>query len=156
MKKKEQDILWSIVHFNDLSSIQLFDIFELRTAVFVVEQNCAYQEVDKKDKVAYHVMGYSKENKLIAVARILPVGISYDEVSFGRVAVVKKYRLHGIAHKLNVIMLSFIQSRLKTDSVRISAQSHLRSFYERHGFKVVSKEYLEDDIPHVEMLCLAN
>ena len=156
MKKKEQDIIWSIVHFNDLSSTQLFDIFELRTAVFVVEQECPYQEVDYKDKVAHHVMGYTKDNTLIAVGRILPKGVSYKEVSLGRVAIAEDYRGMGIAHQLNDIMVSYIQSRMDTDEIRISAQSHLVKFYAKHLFSVVSEEYLEDDIPHVEMLRLTS
>lgn len=156
MKKKEQDIIWSIVHFNDLSSTQMFDVFELRTAVFVVEQDCPYQEVDAKDKVAYHVMGYTLEGELIAVGRILPLGISYNEVSLGRVAIKESFRGKGIAHRLNEIMVSFIQTRLNTDSIRISAQSHLIDFYSKHSFTVVSEEYLEDNIPHVEMLRSTN
>lgn len=156
MKKKEQDIIWSILHFNDLSSNQLFDMYELRTAVFVVEQDCPYQEVDYKDKVAYHVLGYTKNNDLIAVGRILPAGISYTEVSLGRVAIDMKHRGSGLAHQLNSEMISFINTRLNTDSIRISAQSHLINFYEKHLFKVVSEEYLEDNIPHVEMLRLSS
>ena len=156
MIKKDSNIIWSIVHFNDLSIDQLFDILELRTEVFVVEQDCPYQEVDQKDKESFHVMAYANNMELIAVARILPAGISYEEVSFGRVAVKENYRGKGIAHVLNDRLISFIRSRLLSDKIRISAQSHLLSFYEKHGFKKVSEEYLEDDIPHIEMLLSPN
>lgn len=156
MIQKDNNIIWSIVHFNDLSIDQLFDILELRTEVFVVEQNCPYQEVDQKDKESFHVMAYGNNKELVAVARILPAGVSYKEVSFGRVAVKENFRGKGIAHVLNDRLISFIRSRLLGEEIRISAQSHLLLFYEKHGFKKVSKEYLEDDIPHIEMLLSAN
>jgi len=152
MRKKAPKILWTILHFNDLSTQQLFDLLKLRTEVFVVEQNCPYQEVDDKDLSAYHVMGYSNKKELIAIARILPKGISYPEISIGRVAVKQSYRNIGLAHELNERSIRFIENRLLATSIRLSAQSHLQSFYEKHRFKVVSEEYLEDGIPHVEML----
>jgi ElaA protein len=152
MRKKAPKILWTILHFNDLSIQQLFDLLKLRTEVFVVEQNCPYQEVDDKDLSAYHIMGYSNKKELIAIARILPKGISYAEISIGRVAVKQAHRNKGLAHELNERSIRFIENRLLATSIRLSAQSHLRSFYEKHRFKVVSEEYLEDGIPHVEML----
>lgn len=152
MGKKAVNILWSIVHFNDLSTWQLFDLYKLRTEVFVVEQDCPYQEVDEKDLSAFHVLGYSNKRELIAVSRILPKGISYEEASIGRVAIKASYRNLGLAHLLNERSIQFIETRLNTSSIRLSAQSHLRSFYEKHQFNVVSEEYLEDGIPHIEML----
>jgi ElaA protein len=154
MKKKEGNILWSIIQFNDLSVQQLFDIMKLRTEIFVVEQDCPYQEVDDKDKESFHVLAYSAENELIAVARIVPAKLSYEEVSFGRVAVKKSYRNNGLAHTLTQKMLDFIKTRLSTNSIRISAQSYLLHFYERLNFKKVSELYFEDGIPHIEMLRL--
>lgn len=156
MEKKVHDIIWTVVHFNDLSTKQLFDLLALRTEVFVVEQNCPYQEVDEKDELAFHVLAYSLDNVLIGVSRILPPGISYKEVSLGRVAIKKEFRGQGLAFQLNSKTVNYIESRLNTKEIRISAQSHLRSMYEKHGFAVVSEEYLEDDIPHVEMLRLTN
>ena len=155
MIKKESAILWSILHFDDLSTMQLFDILALRTEIFVVEQDCPYQEVDEKDKKAFHVMAYTKENQLIAVARILPPGISYKELSFGRVAVKMNFRGKGFGDLLNRKLIDYIESRFPNENIRISAQSHLKSFYEKHGFKQVSEEYDEDGIPHIEMLRLA-
>ncbi len=156
MNQKDNKLIWSIVHFEDLSIDQLFDIMELRTEVFVVEQECPYQEVDQKDKSSFHVMAHSPEGDLVAVARILPKGLSYSEVSFGRVAVSETYRGKGIADELTKKLISFISSRLLSNEIRISAQCYLAGFYEKHGFKKVSEEYLEDDIPHVEMLLSAN
>jgi len=155
MTQKDSNIIWSIVHFNDLTVDQLFDILALRTEIFVVEQDCPYQEVDPKDKESYHVMAYDSSASLIAVARILPAGVSYKEVSFGRVAVRAGNRGKGLAHVLTKNLILFTKSRLFSDEIRISAQSYLLSFYEKHGFKKVSEEYLEDGIPHMEML-LAN
>ena len=156
MGKKAANILWTIVHFNDLSTRQLFDLMKLRTEVFVVEQDCPYQEVDEKDLSAYHVLGYTNKKELIAVSRILPEGISYAEASIGRVAIKLSYRNLGLAHLLNERSIRYIETRLNTSSIRLSAQSHLRSFYEKHQFTVVSDEYLEDGIPHVEMLRSTN
>ena len=156
MIKKESDILWSIIHFDDLSTVQLFDILSLRTEVFVVEQDCPYQEVDEKDKKALHVMAYTKGNELLAVARILPPGISYKELSFGRVAVKMTYRGKGIGDLLTSKLTDYIHLRFPKENIRISAQSHLNKFYEKHGFKQVSEEYDEDGIPHIEMLRLAD
>lgn len=152
MVKKDQDIIWSIIHFNDLSSQQLFDLLALRTEIFVVEQDCPYQEVDEKDQEAFHVLAYTINKKLVAVSRILPPGISYREVSLGRVAIKKEFRGMGLSHELNKRSIAFIDSRLQKQDIRISAQSHLVAMYQQHGFRAVSEEYLEDNIPHVEML----
>lgn len=156
MEKKVHDIIWSIVHFNDLSTRQLFDLLALRTEIFVVEQDCPYQEVDEKDKLAFHVLAYTSDNVLIGVSRIIPPGISYKEASLGRVAIRKEFRRQGLAHQLNTKTIHYIESRLNLKELRISAQSHLCRMYEKHGFGVVSEEYLEDGIPHVEMLRLTN
>lgn len=154
MEKKEDEIIWSIIHYNDLSLDQFYDLLELRTAVFVVEQDCPYQEVDIKDKSSFHVLGYQKE-ELVAVARIIPSGISYPEVSFGRVAVKIDHRGKGIANELTHKLVKFISAKYQSD-IRISAQCYLTSFYENHGFKIASEEYKEDGIPHIEMLRLTN
>lgn len=154
--QKEEDILWSAIHFNDLSIDQLYDLYALRTEVFVVEQNCPYQEVDKKDRSSIHLLGYSPKGELVLVARVVPPGISYKELSFGRVAVKLTYRSKGYGHQLNKKLIEFIRSRFPKNAIRISAQSHLKSFYESHGFKKVSEEYDEDGIPHIEMLRLAD
>jgi ElaA protein len=155
MMQKEEEILWSAIHFNDLSLDQLYDLYALRTEVFVVEQDCPYQEVDQKDRSAIHLLGYSKEGELALVARVLPPGISYKELSFGRVAVKMTYRSKGYGHQLNKKLIEYITSRFPGNAIRISAQSHLKGFYESSGFKKVSEEYDEDGIPHIEMIRLA-
>lgn len=147
-----EKINWITKHYNELTVDEFFDILYLRTEVFVVEQDCPYQEVDNKDKESFHLFGISKDNKVIAVSRILPQGLSYDEISVGRVAVKKDYRGKGIADEMMLKTLSFINKEFGQQPIRISAQEYLLSFYNRHGFSQVGNGYLEDNIPHVEML----
>tara|TARA_B110000503_G_scaffold118234_1_gene178966 strand:- start:6656 stop:7051 length:396 start_codon:yes stop_codon:yes gene_type:complete len=123
----------------------------LRTSIFVVEQNCPYQDIDDKDLTAFHVYGKIDQN-VIAVCRILPSGISYAEISIGRVAVSMEYRGTNVANDLMHQTIHFIENQWGKKDIRISAQQHLTTFYNRFGFVQVSEMYLEDDIPHVEML----
>lgn len=145
-------VTWKFIPFDLLSVHELYDLLALRTAVFVVEQNCAYLEIDGKDKVAIHVLGVDSNQELIATARILPPGISYSEVSIGRVTLAQEARGIGLGHELMKEIMNNIHSMYGTVSIRISAQKHLESFYESHHFVSTGKNYLEDDIPHVEML----
>ncbi|MFI5164452.1 MAG: GNAT family N-acetyltransferase [Bacteroidia bacterium] len=145
------EITWSCKSFKDLSNKELYEIFRLRISVFVVEQNCPYQDADGKDLKALHVMG-KQSAALIAYARILPKNISYEEVSIGRVVTAKEVRRTGAGKTLMEKSMEFIEKEFGKVSVRISAQSYLQKFYEGFGFKRVSDEYMEDDIPHVEML----
>lgn len=146
-----EKIAWKIAAFNQLSVEELFDVYYLRTKIFVVEQNCPYQEVDEKDKYAYHVMGFLK-NEIVAVARVLPHNISYPEVSIGRVAVEKNKRGNDIANQLMLQCLQFIEQKFGKTPVKISAQQYLVEFYKKYGFQPVGKGYLEDDIPHIAMI----
>jgi ElaA protein len=145
-------LTWSVKPFADLSAEELFAIYELRTAVFVVEQNCAYQEVDHKDPKSTHVFALDEEGVCIAVSRIVPPGISYDEISIGRVAVHINYRKDGLGDLLMQKTLAHISEVFGEQPIRISAQEYLIKYYRKHGFEVKSDVYLEDDIPHVEML----
>ena len=136
---------------HDLSVIDYHHIMALRTSIFVVEQNCPYQDIDDKDLTAFHVYGKIDQN-VIAVCRILPAGISYAEISIGRVAVSMEYRGTNVANDLMHQTIHFIENQWGKKDIRISAQQHLTTFYNRFGFVQVSEMYLEDDIPHVEML----
>ena len=147
----ENNVQWEIKHFNELSAIEYHEILALRTAIFVVEQNCPYQEVDYKDLNSYHVWG-SLDDQVIAVSRIVEPRISYPEISIGRVAVDKKFRGTNISRDLMRITISFIEKNYGKQSIRISAQEHLQGYYHKFDFKTVGKMYLEDDIPHVQML----
>jgi ElaA protein len=147
-----EKITWTTKAFKDLTVDEYFELLHLRTAVFVVEQNCPYQEVDVKDKQSFHLVGKTESGEVIAVTRILPKGVSYDEISIGRVALKKEYRGQGIADILMAESLQFIEKEFGKQPIRISAQEYLLNYYNKHGFTQVGEGYLEDDIPHMEML----
>jgi len=142
---------WIVKSFYDLTNKELHDILQARVNVFVVEQNCPYSEVDGKDIEALHL--FKKEDEtIIAYARILPPGVSYTQASIGRVLTNKKHRGKRLGYKLIEEALRVIQKEWKQTSIKIQAQSYLRSFYGSFGFIPVSEEYLEDNIPHIDML----
>ncbi len=138
--------------FQELSLEEFHDIIALRIQIFIIEQDCPYQEVDGKDKIAYHLFFKNKKNEVIAVTRILPQGISYDEVAIGRVVVHENYRGTGLGNQLMSDSMKFVKEKFGDVPVRLSAQKHLEKYYGNHGFESTGKEYLEDGIPHVEML----
>lgn len=142
---------WNLKKFDELTNIELYNLLKERTLVFVVEQNCPYPEVDGKDPFSYHLF---KENngEIIAYLRIVPAGVSYQEISIGRVFVKKEYRGQGIAEELLKKGLDFIQNELKEQTVKIQAQDYLRKFYSSFGFQTISETYLEDSIPHIDMV----
>jgi len=142
---------WKIKTFNELTNVELYTILQERTAVFVVEQNCPYLEVDGKDIDSYHLFA-EKAGEISVYARLLPAGISYAEASIGRVLVKKDYRGQGHALDLLNKAITFIRDELKEPAIKIQAQSHLEKFYASFGFKSISSEYLEDGIPHIDML----
>ncbi|WGE31922.1 GNAT family N-acetyltransferase [Actinobacillus genomosp. 2] len=137
--------MWINKTFTDLSTLELFEIYKLRTEVFVVEQNCPYQEVDNLDLIATHLFAKNCEN-LTAYARIIP---NQDYVQIGRVLVAKEYRGSGLAREL---MLQAVEIASSYDQpIKIQAQAYLQSFYESLGFIAISDIYLEDGIPHLDM-----
>lgn len=144
--------MYNCIHFSQLSAGDFHDIIQLRINVFVVEQNCPYPELDDKDKEAYHVFYRNNSGELTATARILPPGISYDEISIGRVCSALSVRRSGEGKILMQKTMEAIEKIFGKQPVRISAQQYLVNFYSGFGFKQVSEMYLEDDIPHVEML----
>ena len=137
--------------FNELTTTELYNILKERTDVFVVEQNCPFPEVDGKDLQSYHL--FKEENgEIIAYLRILPPGVSYPELSIGRVLVKEDYRGQKLARQMMEEALSYITSELKETTVKIQAQHYLEDFYRSFGFEVISEVYLEDGIPHIDML----
>ena len=144
-----ETLTWRWRHFTLFSGPEWHRVLELRTAIFVVEQECPYQEVDEKDIDGWH-LGVAVQDRLIGTLRVLPPGVSYEECSIGRVAVQKDYRNAGLGHELMRVALAFCDARWP--AVRLSAQTYLQSFYESLGFIAVGEPYLEDDIPHIEML----
>ena len=139
-------------YFDDLTIPELYDVLQLREAVFQIEQNCIYQDIDNKDKKCYHFMLY-KDAELVAYCRIVPEGISYEGyVSIGRVASKIEYRKEGFGRQLMAKALDKTTQIFPHLPIKISAQSYLQKFYESFGFIKVSDEYLEDDIPHIAMV----
>lgn len=136
--------------FNGLSLNELYDILALRNEVFIVEQNCVYQDIDSKDQKALHVLLY-EGSSLAAYARLFDKGIAYDTAAIGRVIVAPAYRNRALGDLLVDEAIRAIETHYKTMSITISAQAHLQRFYGKHEFVTVSEEYLEDDIPHVKM-----
>ncbi|WP_313386999.1 GNAT family N-acetyltransferase [Chishuiella sp.] len=146
------NVIWNYKEFNDLTLQELYKIIQLRNQVFVVEQNCVYQDCDNKDFVSGHLWA-TVEDDIVAYSRIVPKGISYkEEPSIGRVISNNKYRGQGFGKQLLLNSIQVIENNFQSTGIRISAQLYLKSFYESFGFQQVSEEYLEDDIPHIEML----
>lgn len=145
-------ITWNIKQFNALSPEELYQIFNLRIAVFVVEQNCPYQDADGKDLQSFHLTGIDEKGDLIAYARILPVGVGFDEVSIGRVITSPKARGTGAGKELMENAIQFISKQYGNIPIRIGAQRYLTKFYSSFGFEIASEEYIEDTILHIEML----
>ncbi|RAK05188.1 ElaA protein [Halanaerobium saccharolyticum] len=141
----------NIKSFSELNNQELYKIIEARINVFVVEQNCPYQECDNKDQDSFHLF-YQDQNRIAAYLRIIPPGISYQEASIGRVLVKKEYRREGLGIKMMEAAVAFINNNFNTEVIRISAQEYILKFYQDLGFKVVSDRYLEDNIPHYQML----
>ncbi len=137
--------------FSELNIQQLYDILQLRSEVFVVEQNCVYQDIDGHDQEAIHILSYDHDT-LVAYARILPSGSYFKQISIGRIIVKESHRGIQLGHKLMEFCLSFIFENSGQQTIKISAQEHLKSFYEQHGFIQSGKGYLEDGIPHIAML----
>jgi len=136
--------------FKQLTKEELYKILRLRAEVFVVEQDCAYQDVDNKDQKALHILGYKNE-KLLAYARIFKPNDYFKLASIGRVVVVKKERKHQYGYQLMEASIMAINMHFNEHAIAISAQEHLEGFYNKLNFKRKSKSYLEDGIPHIKM-----
>ena len=138
-----------VKHFDELSNKELLEIFKLRVSVFVVEQNCPYQKIDEYDDKSIHV--YLKENEeIVAYARVLPKGCTYDCVSIGRVLSIK--RRMGLGTRIVKEAIKVAKREFNANNIKIGAQVYIKKMYEDCGFKEISNEYLEDDIPHVDMM----
>ena len=143
-------LIFKIKRFNELSVQELYQILQLRSEVFVVEQNCVYQDIDGKDEKALHVLGYYEE-VLVAYSRLFAPGLYFENASIGRVIVKEVFRNKKFGHDLMKISIETIKQIFDTHFITISAQQYLKNFYESHGFVQTSQMYLEDDIPHIEM-----
>lgn len=140
---------WTIKAFNELTTMELFTIYQERIKVFVVEQNCPYQDIDPLDLTSLHVFKLDKNGHILAYGRVLPVGSPYQ---LGRIIVAKEQRGTGLGKELVSTILAVIGAREPEHAVKIQAQAYLEKFYSHFGFVAVSDRYLEDDIPHIDML----
>ena len=142
---------WLWARFDDLGVHALHDALALRCQVFILEQG-PYQDPDTADKLSYHLLGYDETGALQACLRVVDPGVKYAEPSIGRVVTAKEARGNGTGRALMQEGLARCGQVWPGRAVRISAQAHLQGFYGSLGFVAVSDEYLEDDIPHIEML----
>ncbi len=138
----------TIKAFQDLTVDELFNIYKLRCEVFIVEQNCPYQDVDDADKESFHLL-LRENDELVAYLRIIPRGVLGDEVRIGRV--VAKYRHRGYATEMLKKAVSFIDKEFGDNCVVLEAQVYARSLYENCGFEPISDIFLEDNIEHIRM-----
>lgn len=142
---------WKLKRFDELTTGELYEILKLRVEVFVVEQDCAYQDLDDKDQCSYH-MFLEDEGEVIAVLRILPENVAFEDMAIGRLIVKKTHRGKRISRQLMLKAMDFILNDLQKSRIRLSGQAYLAEFYEGLGFRKVSDEYLEDGIKHFEFL----
>ena len=146
-----ENFIWKIKTFDELSAQELHAVLKARIDVFVVEQNCPYAEIDGDDPKAIHLWAEQNGN-VAAYCRIFQPGIKYDESSIGRVLTTQKYRKMNLGKTLMKNAIGIVEARFRTTSIRISAQDYLLPFYTDLGFIATGKSYLEDEIPHSEML----
>jgi ElaA protein len=149
---------WQTKTFKELSLNQLYDVLKLRVDVFVVEQTCFYPDLDSdtgmldRHPETLHLLGYQAE-QLVAYLRILPKGQNYpDNISIGRVVTAPQARGGGLGNELMTEGLTMCQQYFPNESIKISAQQHLKAYYQKHAFTQISEMYLEDDIPHIAMI----
>lgn len=142
---------WQCLTFHSLSSSQLYKILQLRSAVFVVEQACIYQDLDDVDQDAMHLCG-SLDNQLLCYARLVPPGIKYEEPSIGRIISDLSVRRSGYGRAVVARAIEICEDIWPAQGIRISAQQRLENLYQEFGFNTVSEPYLEDGLPHIEML----
>lgn len=146
-------INWFCLAFCDLNTEQLYEIMQLRVNVFIVEQNCPFPDLDGYDtqNSVQHIIGY-QDGKIIAYARLLPPGVKYDYPSIGRVITHADYRKDGLGHRLMKTALKQCQILWPKQKIFLQAQQHLEGFYLKHGFQTCSETYLDDNIPHIDMI----
>ena len=137
--------------FEELTNHELYDLLQLRSEVFVVEQDCVYQDLDGKDETPLHVLGF-KNKKIVAYTRIFKPGDYFEFSSIGRVVVAKKERQHNYGFDIMIASAEAIKNHFNETKIKISAQVYLKNFYNSLGFKAVGETYLEDDIPHIAMI----
>ncbi len=148
----QKELLWKVLPFNELSTTELYEILRSRSEVFVVEQNCIYQDLDSKDLQCLHLIGREEvAGPLAAYTRIVPPGISFTEPSIGRVLTTAAFRRHSYGKQLMLKSIEVVKAHFPHQGIRIGAQTYLDQFYQSLGFKPDGEKYDEDGIEHVEM-----
>ncbi|WP_411879272.1 GNAT family N-acetyltransferase [Polaromonas sp. YR568] len=147
-------ITWRFVPFSALTTLELYDLLQLRSEVFVLEQACAFLDLDGADTEAMHLLG-ERDGRLAAYARCFAAGVKFAEASIGRVVTHASARGGGIGHVLMKEAVDRLQAHWGPQAIRIGAQARLEKFYEQHGFVQNGEPYIEDGIPHIEMLRVA-
>ena len=144
------ELEFKIKRFNELSLRELYQILQLRSEVFVVEQDCVYQDIDGKDEKALHVIG-TFDGAVVVYSRLFKPGDYFDEASIGRVVIKNEFRDRKWGYRLMQHSIEGIESNYGVKNITISAQLYLKRFYENNGFVQTSETYLEDNIPHIQM-----
>ena len=143
---------WILKNFSDLSVDEIHDFLKLRINVFVVEQNCPYNELDGKDKIALHLLGFNNKNEIIAYTRIFKPGDYYKQAAFGRVVVHEEFRNQKIGYDLVNKTIEEMKLLFGNADIMIGAQTYLKKFYKSFGFNQIGEGYIEDGIPHIYMV----
>ncbi len=144
-------IHWIVKKFSELSPFELYLVLQLRNEVFVVEQNCVFQDADDKDQASFHLLGFDG-NRLVAYTRLVPPQVIYKEASIGRVVTSPSIRGSGAGKELMQQSIKTAHDLFGIVPIKIGAQLYLKKFYEAFGFCQFSDTYLEDGIPHIYML----
>ncbi|RUO63737.1 GNAT family N-acetyltransferase [Pseudidiomarina insulisalsae] len=146
-----QNVDWQVKAFADLTTKELYDLLQLRQEVFVVEQTCPYLDADGLDDQAFHLIGRDQQQHIVAYARLFLPTTAQPYSRIGRVISAGKVRRQGLGQELMRRAIEWCQTQAADAPIRLGAQVYLRAFYQSFGFKEISDEYLEDDIPHVDM-----
>lgn len=144
-------IIWKIKTFDEFTVPELYAVLKARIDVFVIEQNCPYPDLDNYDQKAIHIWA-EEDGEILAYCRVFDKGIKYGETSLGRVLTTEKARGKNLGRQLIKYAVETIENRFHTKEIKISAQDYLLKFYSEFGFTDTAKKYLEDDIPHTEMI----
>jgi ElaA protein len=144
-------LITKLKHFTQLNTTELYDLLQLRSEVFVVEQDCVYQDIDGKDEKALHILGY-KNKKLVAYTRVFKPGDYFEAASIGRVVVAVNERKNKFGYDIMNAAMEAVKKQFNTNEISISAQTYLKRFYNKLGFYETGEPYLEDGIPHIKMI----
>lgn len=144
------EIRWTLQQFSELTNSDLYELLKLRSAIFVVEQNCVFPDLDDKDYSSYHLCGWDND-KLVAYTRLLPPGLAYENCSIGRVVTAASVRRQGVGRLLMKKSIEACQQLFSSQDIEIGAQLYLEQFYGSFQFKREGEVYLEDGIDHIHM-----